>query len=363
MRTTTIHGARVALTLAVAGLLGACSDDGDPAADEPPSEVTTADPDDVSAEPSAGCEAPGDVAAEAGPPGQERVTLPSGGQERWYFRHLPEAHDGTTPVPLVLDFHGYSEGAEIHLQMSQLSAYGDAEGFVTITPHGLGEVPRWDPALGGDDLAFVGDLLDQAEATLCVDTSRVYATGLSNGAFLTSAIACQHADRVAAVAPVAGIREVDGCDPARPVPVVTFHGTEDGFVSFDGGLGEQAADLPAPDGSGRTLGELRDEGGDQVAGSDLEPDGPSVPEITAAWAERNGCEHEPGTDDVADDVAVERYACPAGADAELYRVEGGGHTWPGSEFSAGIESIVGPTTMSISANEVMWAFFRDHPLT
>ena len=57
-----------------------------------------------------------------------------------------------------------------------------------------------------------------------------------------------------------------------------------------------------------------------------------------------------------------RYRCPRGADVDFYRIEGGGHTWPGSEFSKQIEAAVGPTTFSISADEVMWKFFRAHPL-
>jgi polyhydroxybutyrate depolymerase len=365
MRTTTRWVAAVAAAATV--LLGACGDDDDSAGDgaspeapagesgaapdEPP-----ADPASIEAAPSAGCDAATPVAAD--PAGEERVTTESGGQERWYLRRVPESHDGRTPLPLVLDLHGYSEGAEVHVAMSGLGDFGESAGFVTLTPHGLGAVPRWDTALDGADVAFVGDLLDEAEATLCVDTNRVYVTGLSNGAFMTSAVACRYADRVAAVAPVAGVRDVEGCDPARPVPVVAFHGTADEFVTYDGGRGDAVADLPAPDGSGRTLGDLQ-ESGDPPP----EAEGPSVPEIMAAWAERNGCEPgEPAPEDVSDDTVVLRHECPAGAEAELYRVEGGGHAWPGSEFSVSIEQIVGPTTMTISANEVMWDFFTAHPM-
>lgn len=362
MRTTMRWAAVVA---AATMTLTACSDDGsersdgadDSAADD--GAAAEAEPAAVEAAPSEGCGAAEPVAA-----GEERVTTTSGGTERWYLRHVPEVHDGATPVPLVVDLHGYSEGAEVHVQMSGLTALGESEGFVTLTPHGEGEVPRWDTTLGGDDLTFVGDLLDEAEADLCVDTNRVYVTGLSNGAFMTSAVACQYADRVAAVAPVAGVRDIDGCDPARPVPVVAFHGTDDRFVAFDGGLGEAAADLPAPDGSGRTLGDLQAAGEEgQVTGADPEPGGPSVPEITAAWAERNGCDPETETEQAADDVTREWHGCPTGAEVELYRIEDGGHTWPGSEFSASLGDVVGTTTMSISANEVMWDFFLDHPLT
>lgn len=350
----------LAVSAALLVLLAACSgdDDGGAAAGEQTttasSSTTTVAPADVEPGPSTGCGAAAPVAA-----GESTVTTTSGGVERSYVRHVPPAHDGATPVPVVVDFHGYSEGAVVHVQMSRLGAYGDEQGFVTITPQGLGEVPRWDTALGSADLAFFGDLLDELERTLCLDTNRVFVTGLSNGAFMTSAIACAYADRVAAVAPVAGIRDVEGCEPARPVPVVAFHGTDDGFVTYDGGLGRDALDLPAPDGSGRTLRELQEAG--EIPPSEAR--GPSVPEITTAWAQRNGCEAtDPAEERAAADVTVLSWDCPPGAEVLLYRVERGGHSWPGSEFSRRVESVVGPTTFSISANEQMWAFFEAHPL-
>jgi polyhydroxybutyrate depolymerase len=260
---------------------------------------------------------------------------------------------------MVLDFHGYSEGASIHRQMSALGAYGDEQGFVTVTPQGLGAVARWDTTLGSPDLEFVGALMDTVEADLCIDTNRVYATGLSNGAFLTSAVACQYSDRIAAVAPVAGVRTIEGCEFARPVPIVAFHGTADGYVDYEGGLGEDALDLPAPDGSGRTI-------GDSVTSEQIEDSVDSanrVPEIMAAWAERNGCGAQQADRPVTDDVTELRWDCPPDATTQLYRVTDGGHTWPGSTFSQSIESIVGRTTMSVVADEVMWRFFVDHPLT
>jgi polyhydroxybutyrate depolymerase len=169
---------------------------------------------------------------------------------------------------------------------------------------------------------------------------------------MTSAVACAYADRVAAVAPVAGLRRPDGCEPSAPVPVVTFHGTEDPFVAFDGGLGAAAARLPAPDGSGRTLGDLGvGPGGDE----------PSIPALAAAWARGNGCEGSPAREQVADDVTRIAFPCPADGDVVLYRVDGGGHTWPGSEFSRGIEAVTGRTTFSIDADDLIWRFFEDHP--
>ena len=299
--------------------------------------------------PSAACDGAAALTA-----GDEKVTLSSAGADRWYWRHIPPSYVASKPIPVVLDFHGYSEGADIQRMMSSLESFGDQHDFVTITPQGVGPVKRWDTKLGSNGMKFVGDLLDDVERTVCVDQSRVFATGLSNGAFMSSAIACAYADRVAAVAPVAGISDIAGCAPKRPVPVIAFHGTADGYVAYDGGLGGRVASLPAPDGSGRTIGEVR--------GALRPAKGPSIPAKTAAWAKRNGCAAQAKQTTVTADVTLLRYSCPKRADVELYRVTGGGHTWPGSKFSQQIESIVGPTTMSISADELMWKFFQAHPL-
>ena len=304
----------------------------------------------VPAEPSAGC-----GADQTGLEPETVQTVSVADDERQYQRHLPPAHDGRTPVPLVLDFHGYSEGAGIHALHSDLASFGDEAGFVTVTPQGQGVVPFWDASVDSTDIDFVGRLLDAEETSLCIDVNRIYSTGLSNGAFLTSAIACAHEDRIAAVAPVAGIRDPESCSFDRPVPVVAFHGTDDDFVAYDGGLGSSVGDLPTADGSGETLAEAGD--------VPVDGDGDSVPAMTQAWAVRNGCEPRSEEEQLADDVARLTFDCPAGAETELYRVDGGGHSWPGSDFSAQIESVVGPTTFSIDANEVMWDFFEDHPLT
>jgi polyhydroxybutyrate depolymerase len=360
----------ISLSLTLAVLLGACADDdtttesstsvaATTTAPEPAATTTTAlDPGAVPAVASSGCEA----ATTVTPATNEQIETTSGGDTRTYYRRVPPNATPNQPLPLVLDLHGYSEGSTIHLQMSGLGAFGDQEGFITITPEGTGPVPRWDTAFDSADMAYIGDLLDEAEATLCVDRARVFVTGLSNGAFMTSAIACVYADRVAAVAPIAGVQAVEECEATRPVPLVTFHGTADGFVAFDGGLGPDALDLPAPDGSGGT-----------ISDGDLPADvleGPSVPETVAAWAARNGCGAEldaaelsdTTVEPLGDDIVVHEFDCPADASVRFFEITGGGHTWPGSKFSGNLESIMGVTTFSIDANAQMWNFFTRHPL-
>jgi polyhydroxybutyrate depolymerase len=345
------------LTVALGVVAGACSSDGGSTATKasPAKARTTSDPASVPKRPSAGCGTPTEKRPLV-PAGETKQTLTVAGAERWWYRHVPPT--GTAPVPLVMDLHGYSEGADVHKQMSGLGAFGDAHGFVTVIPQGQGPVARWDTTLGSTDLRFLGRVLDATERQLCIDTDRVYVTGLSNGAFMTSAMACRYSDRIAAVAPVAGVRNIAGCTPTRPVPIVAFHGTADGFVAYDGGLGQKALDLPAPDGSGK---KLRDTLTPAQINAQRNPKD-SIPNIMAAWAKRNDCTAGDTETKVTADVTKLTWSCPPGGATELYRVTGGGHAWPGSAFSTAVESVVGHTTMSIDADEIMWKFFVAHPL-
>jgi polyhydroxybutyrate depolymerase len=326
---------RVAVLLV---LLAACTSSKTTAA--PPSPTTTAPP------VSSGCTAP-PVAA-----GETKVTMTSSGVERYYYLHVPPAYDGKTPIPVVLDLHGWGEGADLHKVTTQLGPFGDVHGFVTVTPQGQGPVAHWETDAGSADHVFIGELLDRVEASICVDQRRIFIAGFSDGAIFASFLACELDDRVAAVAPVDGVYSVPDCAPDRPMPVIAFHGTADPYISYEGGLGQKALDLPTPDGSG-TL------GGAGVTGEDF----PSVPETMGNWARLNQCaDTAPAEEHVAADVTLLRFECPADKAVELYRVDGGGHSWPGSAFSALIANYVGPTTMSVDANELIWAFFEAHPM-
>jgi polyhydroxybutyrate depolymerase len=283
-------------------------------------------------------------------PGETRVRTTSGGVPRAYWQHVPPAYNGKKPLPLILDLHGHTEPATVHKNNSRLGPFGDKHGFITITPEGSGPVPRWDTPFDSADMKFLGGLLDELDQKLCVDQRRVFVTGYSNGAFMASTMACLFADRIAAVAPVAGIRAVPGCEPAQPVPVVAFHGVADEWVAFNGGLGPGVYALPPAEQQPLI---------DSAAPSDS---GLSVPGVAAAWAKRNDCGSTPKETSVAADVTLVRYTCPNHADVELYEIEGAGHTWPGSKLSAGLEQFVGKTTFSIDADRIIWKFFQQHPL-
>jgi polyhydroxybutyrate depolymerase len=303
----------------------------------------------VAADPSAGCTRP----ASDRPPGTSTPSLDAAGLAGRYIQHVPAGF--SRPLPLVVDLHGYSETAAIQTQVTHWDTFGDQHGLIAVTPEIPRTVPLWNTSLGSADLSWFGALLHTVEAEQCVDLVRVGVDGYSDGAFMTSAVACQFAGQVAAVAPVAGIQAVSGCHPSRPVPVIAFHGTADPFVSYGGGLGPSALALPAPNGQG-TIGQSG------AAGSGKATPGSSVPDQAAKWAARNGCGRAASDRAVAPGVTLISYPCPPDASVEFYRVTGGGHAWPGSPFTRQIASIVGYTTMAISADDLIWAFFEAHPL-
>jgi polyhydroxybutyrate depolymerase len=272
-------------------------------------------------------------------------TLDVAGTERSYLLTVPTEHNASTPVPLVLDFHGFGEGSQIHTLMSELSPIAEAEGFVAVFPQGRGSPAFWQTNITGanPDLDFVDALLAALGDDLCVNLTRVYALGLSNGAFMTSALGCARSQQFAAIAPVAGVQHVTACAPTRPVPVLAFHGTADPILFFNGGSG--------PIGGTTT-----------TTAVPVDLNGPGYPANVAAWAADNGCEPLATDTPLTDEVLHRVYDCPDEADVEFFIILEGGHAWPGSAFSVAIAAVVGYTTLDIHASEEAWNFLRSFHL-
>ena len=282
------------------------------------------------------------------------------GLERTWYLHVPPAHDGHTPLPLVVQLHGYGNDV-VDMAVTGLDTLGDREGFVVATPVGRGSIPRWlfeldapslDVTAANPDIAFIGALIDRLGAELCLDTSRVYATGISNGAWLTSALPCALGDRIAAIAPVAGVVDFGpACHPDRPVPVLAFHGDADTVLPIEGGFGPGV------------LTELRTETGAVFGDVPVFDDAvwsPSVRERMAALAVRDGCQPDPVTEAVSMNADRLSWSCPPGADVQLVVVRGGWHDWPRPE--PGPTAAPGATPRMIEATRLIWQFFSAHPL-
>jgi len=261
-----------------------------------------------------------------------------GGMNRSYLLYIPTSYDAQTPAPLVLAFHGFAQGAPRLAGSAGWDVLAEEHGFVLVYPQGSGRIPRWESGLfqadeqAVDDVAFVRDLIGILSDSLCIDTTRVYANGLSNGGGMSYRLACELSDQITAFGGVAGAysRLAGGCEPSRSVPVILFHGTDDRIVPYNG--------------SGMSRFAL-----------------PNIEAFALEWAERNGCDLTPEAIPPTGDVSGVRYTdCDDNADVVLYTIDGGGHTWPGTEEEFTL--LVGKVTQDISATATMWAFFAEHAI-
>ena len=153
-------------------------------------------------------------------------TVVSSGKTRTYLLHVPETADPDRAVPLVVSFHGGALTAARQRDLTRWNEVADREGFLVVYPSGkpvFGNGPRdWnavDPGTEVDvDVRFIGDLLDQLEATHRIDPRRIYVDGLSNGGAFAFALSCLLSDRIAAVGTVAAAHTLPPtwCDEQRP---------------------------------------------------------------------------------------------------------------------------------------------------
>ncbi|MEU1515240.1 PHB depolymerase family esterase [Streptomyces sp. NPDC005811] len=293
-------------------------------------------------------------------PGLTTVSVTSAGTTYPVSLYVPRGYTGRHPVPLVLNLHGSNSNGRNQLIVTDMEKAADEHGFLVAVPNGGAPVPTvpdgytWVipgvPNTSGqlpspddrDDVRFLSDTITAVSQGVCVDSDRVYATGFSGGARMASLLACRLSDRIAAIAPVSGLRagnpdasdptrpDPATCTPSRPVPVLAFHGQQDPVNPYDGA-------------------------------------GPgywqySVPIAFERWSELNGCHLGPADAKLTEHVTFRTYgACRQGADVSMYVISDGGHTWPGSPYPDAFLGL-GKVSTEINANDVMWNFFERHPL-
>jgi polyhydroxybutyrate depolymerase len=197
-----------------------------------------------------------------------------------------------------------------------MSATADAKGVLFAAPDGLVDPAGnqyWDATdaccnfVGAevDDSGYLMGLVDEIAAKVNVDPARIYFVGHSNGGFMSYRMACDHADRIAAIVSLAGAMhdDVADCEAAEPVSVLQIHGTLDDTILYDGG-----------DNAGNVY--------------------PGAAQTVADWAAFNGCDAAStpaGTHDIEatlagdETTATEHVGCDAGTTAQLWTIEGGGH--------------------------------------
>jgi polyhydroxybutyrate depolymerase len=244
--------------------------------------------------------------------------LGSGGRQRSYRLFVPPGYDGRSRLPLVLDLHGSGGTSAGQARNSGFEDVAAREGFAVASLQADGG--RWNVPVNdtrADDVVYVRDVIDHVAARMCTDLSRVYATGFSGGGRMSSLLGCTLNTRIAAIAPVSGLRWPAPCG-GRPIPVLTFHGLADTQNPYAG----------------------------KVPGRDEWVE--SVPDALAGWAQHNGCGTDVILDDPAGPLSTMRYSgCRDGAEVRMIRIDGLGHTW---------------TKVEIDTTGVMWQFFKSHRL-
>jgi polyhydroxybutyrate depolymerase len=196
----------------------------------------------------------------------------------------------------------------------------------------------YDLSRSNPDIAFIAALLDELDANLCIDLSRVYVAGHSNGAIGAAALGCVLEDRIAAVAAVAALTDFgDACALDRPVPVIGIHGAADPYVLLEGGWGQGASTLMLEDFVPFTEQPIASWPGFAVP----------IADRAAGIAARNGCETEPASEAMGSDAERTTWVCPPGGEVELVVVSDGGHGWP---------------VTPVDATQVIWQFLSRQAL-
>ncbi len=281
------------------------------------------------------------------PAEQKTVSLTVDGNARSFILYLPSGYDLAGKMPVILAIHGGSGTPEGMVRLADFKPVAERDKVVLVYPAGIQKNwndgrPTTPNQLGIDDVNFFNQLCDHLVAKYPVDNTRIYATGISNGGFMSARLGCQLSNRIAAIAVVAATMEATviapNCSPGRPVPAMFIHGTTDPLVPFTGG--EMTA-------------------GGTAGGTILSHFG-----AIEKWVGINGCSNLPTVTDLPDiandGTTIRRRVYTGGTNGSevvSYVVLNGGHTWPqGYQYLN--ELFIGKTSQDMNGCEVIWEFFR-----
>lgn len=275
----------------------------------------------------------------------QKVELSHNGTTRSYFIDPATVGAGRGAV---LVFHGGGGDGAKAAGFSDMAQAALAGGFVAVFPNSPGQ--QWNDGRAStrssfDDVDYARAVVRDLGSRFGVDTGRVYAAGISNGGMMVQRLACDTPDTFRAFAAIAANMPSDyasSCQPSRARPMMFFNGTADRIMPHDGG--SIASSRAAGKGKG---------------GSVLSHD-----QTLSLWSGKAGC-GAPSTsrqDKVKDGTSLSRaqYSCAGGVDLDVYVIEGGGHTWPGSDLGGG--RIAGKVSQEVDATAAMVAFFEQYGL-
>ncbi len=253
---------------------------------------------------------------------------------RSYILYIPLGYTGASSIPLLLNFHGFTNTAQDQLDWSDFRPIADTAQFIVVHPQGLlfngnthWNVGGWTLGSTANDIGFTLALIDSLSSQYNIDSSRIYSTGFSNGGFFSFELACQVGEKIAAIASVGGSmtpQTFNNCNPDHFTPVLQFHGTSDNTVPYTGA------------GFSRPINTILDYWVG-FNGADTPASVISLPDL-----------------DSADGSTVDHIIysnVTNGAEIEHFRLNGDGHNWPGYTGN-----------MDINASEEIWKFLSRYTL-
>lgn len=292
-----------------------------------------------------------DIKGEITKPGTYTFSIPSGEYTRYYILHVPPKYSAKTNHPLVLALHGGGGNMSIQSddQYYGLKAKADKEGYLIAFPNGYskfpsGQLATWNAGTccGGardkkiDDVAFIKALVKNIQKQVKVDSNRVFAMGMSNGAMMTYRLACEAPELFKGIVAVAGTDNVLGeCKPSKSVSILHIHAKDDDHVPYEGGQGV----------------------GTKKFGDKTAPLFVSVPQTIKKWVGHYSCLPTPTKILEKPKAMCELYrGCSGGAKIQLCTVDNGGHSWPGASKKP--HNMGTAPSNALNANDVSWDFFR-----
>lgn len=269
------------------------------------------------------------------------------GKTREYWVYLPKDFSSAKAYPLILGLHGRGGDGKNAIKFMKLNPLADTYGFICIYPDGYKR--SWNdgrnktPAskAGIDDVAFLDFLMTRTKEEYLINEKRIYAVGMSNGGYMALTLACHLTNRFAAVASVTGIMAPNPetwCFPSQEIPVLLMGGTDDPIVPYKGGKISNGIE---------TIG---------------------FEEAFNFWKTQNNCVGNsqivslPNRSKEGTTVEIEAYTlCQNESEVVLYRIVGGGHTWPGgSQYLP--QAVIGKVSKECNAEQIIINFFMKHQL-
>jgi polyhydroxybutyrate depolymerase len=159
----------------------------------------------------------------------------------------------TDKLPVIISLHGRLGTAAGQMHFADFRPVADREKVIIVCPQGIGRSwndGRGTPAhdQGINDVKFIDQLITYLVLTCNADSARVYITGMSNGGFMSSRLACELRGRIAAIAVVGASMDLQGdYQPLGPLPVMYIQGTKDPLVPYQGGAMKKVAEAAFTD--------------------------------------------------------------------------------------------------------------------